>query len=93
MKFWDIYYEVVTRSGETSPDGIDYKGICAAFETLSEAIDYADKAGADCVSQIGGAWDEWERCTGCGEWFPSVDLDTRGNCERCAVVDRDRERG
>lgn len=76
-----IYYEIYVR-------GVHY-----AAPDLESAIETAEAVGADCVSQIGGAWDEWERCTGCGEWFPSVDLDTRGNCERCAVVDRDRERG
>lgn len=69
------------------------RGAHYAAPDLESAIETAEAVGADCVSQIGGAWDEWERCTGCGEWFPSVDLDTRGNCERCAVVDRDRERG
>ena len=76
-----IYFEIYAR-------GVHY-----AAPDLESAFETAEAVGADCVSQIGGAWDEWEKCAGCGEWFPSVDLDTRGNCERCAMVDRDRERG
>lgn len=86
------YFEVVTRDDMNPADGIDYKGICAAFDDLGSAIEYAEAVGAACVSEIGGAWDEWEKCTDCGEWFPSVDLDRAGMCAACATVERDHGR-
>lgn len=87
------YYEVynVTHSGDTDADGIDYKGSCeaVAFDTLEEATEYADKNGNNFIAEIGGAWDEFEKCAFCGEWFTSAELNIYGDCERCEQAMKD----
>lgn len=74
------YYEIYAR-------GVHY-----AAPDLESAIETAEAVGADCVSQIGGVWDEWEKCTDCGEWSPSVELNRVGMCAACATVERDHGR-
>ena len=90
------YYEVykVTPSGDTPDvDGIDYKGSCEAvgFDTLEEAIEYAETHGIKTVSQIGGSFDEFEQCCFCGEWFEVNELDTENTCDRCRVAIKNHE--
>lgn len=81
------YYETykVTPSGETDADGIDYKGSCEimSFDTLEEAIEYADKNKCTLISEIGGAYDEYVKCWFCNEWVESTTTNSNGLCERC----------
>ena len=88
------YYEVyiITDSGDPlEPDGIDLKGSCevVAFDTLEEALDFASENNATIISEFGGNWEEWEKCTFCGDWFPSTELNSRGECWSCERVIRD----
>lgn len=61
-----------------------------AHDTLEEAIEYAEKhADVYIICEIGGNWCEFERCTFCGEWFDSCELNTSGECERCEQAIKD----
>lgn len=70
------YYETTHNDGGEFP-------LTVAHETLEEAIEYAETHGIDTINEIGGAWDDWQKCGFCGEWFPSQDLDEDGWCEHC----------
>lgn len=91
MKTYFETYET-TRSGDAlAEDGIDLKGSCTAtaHETLEDAIAYADAHGCTLIAEIGGSWNEYEKCAFCGEWFDSCELNTEGDCERCEIAIRD----
>lgn len=74
------YYETY----ETA-DGIDLKGSCTAtaHDTLEDAIEYAEANNLNYIAEIGGSWDEWEKCDFCGEWYLSTELNEYGDCDRC----------
>lgn len=76
------YYEVAMRYEDTE-HGRDYRGALHAFETLEEAIEFAEDHDATCICEIGGNWDDWEKCGFCGEWFPSTELNKDGDCTYC----------
>ena len=84
------YYEAykITHSGNTDTDGIDYKGSCeaVAFDTLEEAIQYADENGITLISEIGGNWCDFEKCSFCGKWCDSCELNAHRECERCEMA-------
>ena len=87
------YYEIVKRVEDQPEDGIDYKGCLYAFDTLEEAIAFADTDGTvTVISEIGGSWDEYEKCWWCEEWKPSTDFGTAPDlCEKCESYLRLRE--
>ena len=91
------YYEAykVTPSGETDADGIDYKGSCeaVAFDTLEEAIEFANNNGVTFISEIGGNWEEYMKCWFCEEWYSSTEINSVGVCERCEVAIKDHNGG
>ena len=60
-----------------------------SFDDLDEAITYANANGSAIISEIGGNWCEFEKCTFCGEWFDSCELNTRGECDRCEMAIKD----
>lgn len=69
------YYET-TAHGET-----------VAHNTLEEAFEYAENnADVIIICEIGGNWNEYERCTFCGEWCDSCELNSNGECERCEMA-------
>ena len=63
------YYEIY-REGET-----------LAFDTLDEAIAFANENDCTTICEIGGSWDEYEKCWFCQEW--RCDTNTQGLCEHC----------
>lgn len=54
-----------------------------AFDTLEEAIAFAEEHGVRLVCEIGGEWCDWEKCELCNLWVPSVELDEDGKCDLC----------
>ena len=54
-----------------------------AFDTLDEAIAFADDYGATIISQIGGNYIDYEKCSFCGEWFDCCELYGNGICRYC----------
>lgn len=70
------YFETVHNDGGEYP-------VATAHDTLEEAIEFADAHGITLICEIGGNWDEWEKCGFCGEWFPSEDLNKDGECLMC----------
>ena len=83
------YYETVQRADENPKDGIDYKGILVAHDTLEEAIEYAEKHNIKTIQEIGGSWAEYEKCWFCEEWFDVSELNTNNECSRCEASIRD----
>lgn len=75
----EIYYETTHNDGGEFP-------ITVAHKTIDDAIEYADANGIDLICEIGGSWDEYEKCWFCGEWYPSTDLDKNGTCWRCKLA-------
>lgn len=88
-----IYYEVykIIHSTENNTNDIDYKGSCEAiaFNTLEEAIDFAEKNNITLISKIGGNFADYEKCAFCGEWYDSSDLNQYGDCWRCEQAIKD----
>ena len=66
-------------------EGDEYATL-TVHDTLEEAIEWADTHGILTIYEIGGAWDEFEKCSFCGEWVTSYELDTDGFCERCLMA-------
>lgn len=82
------YYETYeyTKSGDPlTPDGVDLKGACTttAHETLEAAIEYAEAHECDLIAEIGGSWNELQKCWFCGEWVDSSALNKNGLCDHC----------
>lgn len=70
-------------------DGIDLKGSCeaVAFETLDEAIAFADENDCNLICEMGGSWDEYKKCEFCGDWGLIYEIDqNNGICERCSLA-------
>ena len=84
-----IYYEVENKQApnDGTPQGV------IAFDTIEEAIQFADENECELICEIGGNWEEWKKCWFCGDWFPVCDLIGTGVCDRCAVAIRDHEGG
>lgn len=68
---------------------VGINGEIHAFDTLEEAFNFADENNCKIISEIGGNWEDWEKCTFCGDWFPSTELNTRGECEQCERAIKD----
>ena len=79
------YYEVANK--QTPNDGAP-QGV-TAFDTLEEAIQFADENECEMISEIGGNWTDFQKCWFCGEWFDCCDLIGTGVCDRCAVAIHD----
>ena len=73
----EIYYEVAG----------DHE--IRAFEIFEDAAAYADEIGSKTIYEIGGSFDEYEKCWFCGEWFTTGELDEDDLCDSCAVAVRD----
>ena len=67
------YYETATR------------GEIQAHETLEDAIQFANENGCTLITEI-GIFEDWEKCSFCGDWFPSVELDEKATCSRCLTA-------
>ena len=52
---------------------------------IETAIDIADENGYNRICEIGGSWDEWERCDLCDEFFPLCELNDEHECENCEM--------
>lgn len=61
------------------------------FDTIEEAIAFADKNRLSIIQEIGGNWEQWEKCSFCDEWFPTSDLDAFKRCDRCKVAIKDHD--
>lgn len=55
------------------------------FDTLEEAIEKADKVGAELITD-NETWEEYLKCWFCNEWYPSCDIDKQGLCDRCKLA-------
>lgn len=84
-----VYYETVKRADDNLLDGIDYKGILVAHDTLEDAIEYAEQNGIETITEVGGNWAEYEKCWFCGEWFDVNELNTNNECSRCESAIKD----
>ena len=71
-----VYYETTRSDGNTYP-------LTMAHNTLEEAITYADENGIDFIYQIGANWEEYQRCSFCGEFWDPCEIDANGYCFRC----------
>ena len=83
------YYETVKRADDNPKDGIDYKGILVAHDSLEEAIEYAEENGITTIQEIGGCWTEYEKCWFCEKWFDTNELNTNNECSRCELAIKD----
>lgn len=72
-----IYYETTHYDG-----GSDFP-VTTAHDTLDEAIEFADSHGVTLISEIGGSWDDFGKCSFCGEWFTTCELSSDSLCEDC----------
>lgn len=70
------YYTVNYTDGGQFP-------IERAFDDIDDAIEFADTHGIDLITEIGGYWNDLEKCEFCHEWFCSSDLNSDGLCDRC----------
>lgn len=63
---------------------------CVKFDEWEAAEEYANANACALICEIGGSWDEWEKCWSCGEWFTKYELNRyNGTCERCEITARD----
>lgn len=74
-----VYYETST------------KGEIQAHDTIEQAIEFAEQNNCEIISEIGGNYDEWQKCWFCGEWYTTSELIGTGVCARCAVAIKDHE--
>ena len=72
------YYEVSTPRHDNSGFNEIF-----AFNTLEEAIIFAEQKAVEYVYEIGGGWGEFQPCVFCGEWFDITELNDEYTCTRC----------
>ena len=65
------YYEVYTYGENTR------------FETLEEAIEFANENDLSVIQEIGGSFTEYKKCGWCEEWVDSYELRKSWACDRC----------
>ena len=70
------YYETTHNDGGGFP-------VITAHDTFKEAVEFAEANGIPTIYEVGGSFDEFEKCGFCGEWFPVADLDGGGWCRDC----------
>ena len=80
------YYEIEIAA--TPIEGLP-KFETIAFDTLEDAIDYANENGCERICTIGGNFEEWEKCAFCDEWTPTSELNIENYCEYCQVAIKD----
>lgn len=68
------YWEIETASGEV-----------LEFATLEEAAEFAEANNCTTVYEIGGGWEELERCEWCNEWMTRHEL-KNGLCYQCRAA-------
>ena len=68
---------------------IAHEGTLNAFDTLEDAIEFAEENNITTIQEIGGCWTEFEKCWFCGEWFDVNELNTNNECSRCESAIRD----
>lgn len=73
----EIWYETAhIETGDEFPTA-------TAHNTLEEAITFADAHEITIICEMGGNWDEFEKCEFCGEWFTSEELNEEKLCFYC----------
>lgn len=75
----EIYYETTHNDGGVFP-------VTHAHDTLEEAIEFAEANGIETICEIGGTWDEYQKCWFCGEWYTSAEIEKSGVCWRCKLA-------
>lgn len=75
-----IYYETYHHA-----PGDNFATI-TAHTTIEDAFAFAEAHRIRTVYQIGGSYDEFEKCEFCGEWCSHDDLKTSGICWRCDLA-------
>lgn len=84
----DRYCEVENKLAPN--DGLS-NGVIA-FDTLEEAIQFAEENNCELICEIGGSWDEFRKCWFCEEWLPTTEFNHGATvCERCEVAIRGHE--
>ena len=68
---------------------IAHKGTLIAHDTLEDAIKYAEEKNITTIQEIGGSWEEYEKCWFCEEWFAVSELNVNNECSRCESAIRD----
>lgn len=67
------YYELYTHGENT------------IFDTLEDAIEFANKNDMSIIQEIGGGWTEFKRCGWCDEWVDSNELRHSWACDQCRL--------
>ena len=70
---------------ETAKDGE-----IQSHNTLDEAMEFADENRCEIICEIGGNWTEWVKCSWCGNWCESVELNVHGYCTYCEQAIKSR---
>lgn len=60
-----------------------------AFDTFEEAVEFADNNGCTTIQEMGGSYDDYEKCEFCGEWYPTSEMNIENYCEQCQIAIRD----
>ena len=68
---------------------IAHEGTLNAFDSLEDAIEFAEENNITTIQEIGGCWTEYEKCWFCEEWFDVSELNTNNECSRCESAIRD----
>ena len=68
---------------------IAHEGTLNAFDSLEDAIEFAEENNITTIQEIGGCWTEFEKCWFCEEWFDVSELNTNNECSRCESAIRD----
>ena len=59
---------------------------CVEFDEWEAAEEYTNANGCGLICEIGGSWDEYEKCWFCENWYPRNELDRDGLCDRCEMA-------
>lgn len=70
------YFEVSRKTTEVFPE-------VNAFDTLEEAIEFADKNNGELITEIGGGWYEYKKCWYCDEWVDITTMNSNSLCDKC----------
>lgn len=53
------------------------------FENLDDAIKYANDNGCIEICEVGQSWIVYQRCSFCGKWVDTCELNENNECEYC----------
>lgn len=67
------YYELYTFGENTR------------FDTLEEAIEFANAHNMSTIQEIGGSYTTFKRCGWCDEWVDEYELRNSWACNRCRL--------